>query len=61
MELDLCSDTALEYTSKIIVGMQVATLEPATHAYSFWEGVPTEGKCAFGRLFAQSHTMQVRV
>ena len=39
--------------------LQVATLEPATHAYSFWEGVPVEGKCAFGRLFAESRTMQV--
>ena len=55
------SDNALEDVSRSNLEMQVATLEPATHAYSFWEGVPTEGKCAFGRLFAQSHTMQVRV
>lgn len=39
--------------------LQVATLDPATHAYSFWEGVPAEGRYAFGRLFSQSYTLQV--
>ena len=39
---------------------QVATLDPATHAYSFWEGVPPSGKQAFGRLFAASTTLVVR-
>ena len=38
--------------------MQVPTLEPATHAYSFWEGVPPEGKAGFGRLFAASRTLR---
>jgi len=31
---------------------QVASLAPATHAYSFWEGIPEAAKRAFGRLFA---------
>eukprot|EP00798_Chlamydomonas_sp_ICE-L_P021108 gene21108-27996_t len=34
------------------------SLEPATHAYSFWEGVPYSGKKAFGRLFASSTTLR---
>ena len=38
---------------------QIRSLEPGTHAYSFWEGVPTEGKCAFGKLFAESKSMKV--
>ena len=33
------------------------TLDPATHAYSFWEGVPTVARQAFGRLFAASATL----
>jgi hypothetical protein len=37
---------------------QVATLDPCTHAYSFWEGVPIDGKAAFGRLFAASRTLR---
>jgi hypothetical protein len=39
--------------------VQIASLEPCTHAYSFWEGVPVSGKQAFGRLFAAARTMQV--
>ncbi len=39
--------------------VQFATLDPATHAYSFWEGVPTSGKRAFGELFAKSKTLRV--
>ena len=38
---------------------QVSSLNPATHAYSFWEGVPMSGKAAFGRLFAASKTLKV--
>ena len=34
------------------------TLDPCTHAYSFWEGVPLDGKAAFGRLFAASRTLR---
>lgn len=34
--------------------MQVASLEHCTHAYSFWEGVPTTARQAFGRLVASS-------
>lgn len=37
----------------------IATLNPATHAYSFWEGVPLVGKAAFGQLFAASKTLKV--
>ncbi|KXZ50220.1 hypothetical protein GPECTOR_17g857 [Gonium pectorale] len=37
---------------------EVSTLDPATHAYSFWEGVPTEGKLAFGELFASSRSLR---
>jgi hypothetical protein len=33
------------------------TLDPATHAYSFWEGVPPEARAAFGRLFVASRTL----
>jgi hypothetical protein len=39
--------------------VQVASLEPCSHAYSFWEGVPLSGKQAFGRLFRQAKTMKV--
>ena len=41
-----------------ILPPQVRTLDGCTHAYSFWEGVPVEGKAAFGRLFAASRTMR---
>lgn len=34
------------------------TLDPATHAYSFWEGVPVDARCAFARLFAASSTLR---
>lgn len=34
------------------------TLEPATHAYSFWEGIPVEGRRALGRLFVKSRTLR---
>ena len=39
--------------------LQVLSLDPATHAYSFWEGVPVDAKCAFGALFAASRTLKV--
>ncbi len=39
--------------------MQIISLDPATHAYSFWEGVPHSGKQAFGQLFRQSKTLKV--
>lgn len=35
----------------------VDTLDPATHAYSFWEGVPIAARMQFGRLFAASKTL----
>ncbi|GAX78395.1 hypothetical protein CEUSTIGMA_g5837.t1 [Chlamydomonas eustigma] len=34
------------------------TLEPATHAYSFWEGIPTDGRIAFGKLFNHSRSLR---
>lgn len=33
------------------------TLNPATHAYSFWEGIPIDARKAFGSLFARSTTL----
>ena len=41
--------------------LQVAshgTLDPATHAYAFWEGMPIKARMAFGQLFAKSSTLQ---
>jgi len=35
----------------------VPALTPATHAYSFWEGIPTDARCEFGRLFRESPTL----
>jgi hypothetical protein len=37
---------------------KVRSLDPATHAYSFWEGVPVDARVAFGRLFAKSKTLK---
>ncbi|KAL0021733.1 hypothetical protein WJX79_010366 [Trebouxia sp. C0005] len=37
---------------------KIRSLDPATHAYSFWEGVPIDAKCAFGCLFAASKTLK---
>lgn len=34
------------------------TLDPATHAYTFWEGIPTKPRAAFGELFAKSSTLR---
>lgn len=33
------------------------SLDPATHAYSFWEGVPVEARMGFGRLCSASKTL----
>lgn len=49
----------LERNVAHLPGAQVHSLEPATHAYSFWEGVPLPGKLAFGELFARSRTLKV--
>jgi hypothetical protein len=38
---------------------QLSTLEPATHAYACWEGMPRTAKVAFGALFAKARTLQV--
>ncbi len=37
---------------------KVRSLDPATHAYSFWEGVPVDARVAFGRLFASSRSLR---
>lgn len=37
---------------------QHGTLDPATHAYTFWEGVPVKARAAFGGLFAKSSTLR---
>lgn len=42
-----------------VARMQVVSLDPATHAYAFWEGVTFEGKASTGRLFAVSKTLKV--
>jgi hypothetical protein len=34
----------------------IKSLDPATHVYSFWEGIPSVAKRALARLFTQSHT-----
>jgi hypothetical protein len=38
---------------------QISTLEPATHAYACWEGMPRTAKVALGALFAKASTLQV--
>lgn len=43
----------------VLYGAQIKTLDPATHAYSFWEGVPETSRRAFGRLFRASKSLQV--
>ncbi|KXZ50357.1 hypothetical protein GPECTOR_17g998 [Gonium pectorale] len=32
--------------------------DEATHAYSFWEGIPDPAKCKIGELFTQSQTLK---
>lgn len=34
------------------------TLNPATHAYTFWEGIPARARTAFGKLFEESSTLK---
>jgi hypothetical protein len=36
---------------------RVGGLDPLTHAYSFWEGIPVDARADFGRLFRESRTM----
>ena len=36
------------------MSLQFDTLEPATHAFSFWDGIPLHGRMAFGKLFKSS-------
>lgn len=58
---DACPATAhLFPTLSITLSvLQIPSLDPATHAYSFWEGVPIDAKYAFGCLFAASKTLKV--
>ncbi|UPR00887.1 hypothetical protein HOP50_06g42060 [Chloropicon primus] len=37
---------------------KVRSLSPATHVYTFWEGIPTGAKEALGELFSTSGTCQ---
>lgn len=39
----------------------IQSLDPATHAYSFWEGIPDASRCAFGHLFRDSSTLHTVV
>lgn len=60
----LLQGSILEYSIPLrpfesLTVLQVTLLDPATHAYSFWEGVPLPAKLAFGKLFAASATLQV--
>ena len=34
------------------------SLDPASHAYAFWEGIPPAARAAFGRLVAASKTIR---
>jgi len=34
----------------------LGTLNPVTHVYSFWEGVPVDARLGLGRLFKESRT-----
>ena len=36
----------------------VGSLDPYTHAYSFWEGVSPSGKTAFGKLVSRCVTLR---
>jgi hypothetical protein len=54
------ADVAVPTRPRLPLCAQVASLDPSTHAYSFWEGVPRDGKAAFGRLFRRSQTLKVR-
>ena len=38
--------------------LQMQSLGPSTHAYSFWQGMNDCGKSAFGALFAASNTLR---
>lgn len=58
----LCNDQPTGYACqqqwvRVQVNAQ-GTLNPATHAYSFWEGVPASARRAFGALFAKSSTLR---
>ena len=54
---DACLAHAHVFTTFSV--LQIPSLDPATHAYSFWEGVPIDAKYAFGCLFAASKTLKV--
>lgn len=59
-----CSMTPLKGALPVVFKRDMTelnTLDPATHAYSFWEGIPEEGKRAFGALFTRSRTCKAVV
>lgn len=35
---------------------RIASLDPVTHVYSFWEGVPVDARMGLGKLFRESST-----
>jgi hypothetical protein len=54
--MTLSSDFNVEVVNESIE--QVKSLDPVTHVYSFWEGVPVDARAGLGRLFRESTTVQ---
>lgn len=54
--MELKSDFALDVVCSGIEHMK--SLDPVTHVYSFWEGVPVDARVALGKLFMGSSTAQ---
>jgi len=52
--MDLNSDFALDVVCSGIENIK--TLDPVTHVYSFWEGVPVDARVGLGKLFRESST-----
>lgn len=54
-----CSSTVRQ-APEIVQGNieEATTLDPCTHAFSFWEGIPVSARLAFGRLFSKSTTLR---
>lgn len=54
---ELLLRTCLSHSSPCVQVNGAGTLDPATHAYTFWEGIPAKARTAFGELFARSSTL----
>lgn len=52
--MDLNSEFALDVVCSGIENIK--TLDPVTHVYSFWEGVPVDARVGLGKLFRESST-----